>query len=54
VRITEVLHEANQDSQLTSAFTNLRTAERCQDPNAPPATMPGGATNLGAIFVMSR
>jgi hypothetical protein len=50
VRITERLHEVNQDAESTSAITNLR----CENPNALLATSLANATNLGAIFVMWR
>jgi hypothetical protein len=47
VRITELLHEVNQDTGFASAFTNLRTGERCEDVNALLAAILAGATNLG-------
>jgi hypothetical protein len=31
VRITEVLHEVNRATGFTSAFTNLRTGEKCEE-----------------------
>ncbi len=33
-RITELLHEVNRVTGFVSAFTNLRTGERCDDVNA--------------------
>jgi hypothetical protein len=47
VRITELLHEVNRATGFVSAFTNLRTGERCDDPNALLATILADATNLG-------
>jgi hypothetical protein len=47
VRIAELLHEVNQDTGFASAFTNLRTGERCEEPNALLATILADATNLG-------
>src|SRR5579859_4906676 len=47
VRITELLHEANQDTGFASAFTNLRTGEQCEDVNALLAAILADATNLG-------
>jgi hypothetical protein len=34
VRITELLHEVNRATGFVSAFTNLRTGERCEDERA--------------------
>jgi TnpA family transposase len=47
VRITEFLHEVNQDTGFASAVTNLRTGERCEDVNALLAAILADATNLG-------
>jgi TnpA family transposase len=47
VRITELLHEANRATHFVSAFTNLRTGERCEDENALLAAILADATNLG-------
>ena len=47
VRITELLHEVNQDTHFASAFTNLRTGELCEDVNALLAAILADATNLG-------
>ncbi|HEY0912100.1 MAG TPA: Tn3 family transposase, partial [Bradyrhizobium sp.] len=47
VRITELLHEVNRATDFASAFTNLRTGERCDDANALLATILADATNLG-------
>ena len=47
VRITELLHEVNRATGLASAFTNLRTGERCHDENALLAAVLADATNLG-------
>lgn len=46
-RITELLHEVNRVSGFASAFTNLRTGERCDDVNALLAAILADATNLG-------
>jgi TnpA family transposase len=46
-RITELLHEVNQAVGFASAFTNLRTGERCEDTNALLAAILADATNLG-------
>lgn len=47
VRITELLHEVNQTTGFASAFTNLRTGERCEDASALLAAILADATNLG-------
>jgi TnpA family transposase len=47
VRITELLHEVNRATGFASAFTNLRTGERCDDENALLAAILADATNLG-------
>jgi TnpA family transposase len=47
VRITELLHEVNRATGFASAFTNLRTGERCEDENALLAAVLADATNLG-------
>ena len=47
VRITELLHEVNGTTGFASAFTNLRTGERCDDVNALLAAILADATNLG-------
>ena len=47
VRITELLHEVNHVTDFASAFTNLRTGERCDDVNALLAAILADATNLG-------
>lgn len=47
VRITELLHEVNSATGFASAFTNLRTGERCEDENALLAAILADATNLG-------
>ena len=47
VRITELLHQVNRATGLASAFTNLRTGERCNDENALLAAILADATNLG-------
>lgn len=47
VRITELLHEVNRATDFASAFTNLRTGERCDDQNALLAAILADATNLG-------
>jgi len=47
VRITELLHEVNQATGFASAFTNLRTGERCDDENVLLAAVLADATNLG-------
>jgi Tn3 transposase DDE domain len=47
VRITELLHEVNRTTGFASAFTNLRTGERCDDENALLAAILADATNLG-------
>jgi TnpA family transposase len=46
-RITELLHEVNRITGFASAFTNLRTGERCDDVNALLAAILADATNLG-------
>ena len=46
-RITEVLHEVNRATGFASAFTNLRTGEKCEDENALLAAILADATNLG-------
>jgi TnpA family transposase len=46
-RITELLHEVNRATGFGSAFTNLRTGERCDDENTLLATVLADATNLG-------
>ena len=46
-RITELLHEVNRVTGFASAFTNLRTGERCDDDNALLAAILADATNLG-------
>ncbi len=46
-RITELLHEVNRVTGFASAFTNLRTGERCDDLNALLAAILADATNLG-------
>lgn len=47
VRITELLHEVNRATGFASAFTNLRTGERCDEENALLAAILADATNLG-------
>jgi len=47
VRITELLHDVNRATGFASAFTNLRTGERCEDENALLAAILADATNLG-------
>jgi hypothetical protein len=47
VRITELLYEVNEATGFASAFTNLRTGERCEDLNALLAAILADATNLG-------
>ena len=47
VRVTELLHEVNRATGFASAFTNLRTGERCDDVNALLAAILADATNLG-------
>jgi len=47
VRITELLHEVNRATVFASAFTNLRTGERCDEENALLAAILADATNLG-------
>jgi Tn3 transposase DDE domain len=47
VRITELLHEVNRATGFASAFTNLRTGERCDDDRALLAAVLADATNLG-------
>lgn len=47
VRITELLHEVNRETGFASAFTNLRTGERCDDESALLAAILADATNLG-------
>ena len=47
VRITELLHEVNRATGFASAFSNLRTGERCDDENALLAAVLADATNLG-------
>ena len=47
VRITELLHEVNRATGFASAFTNLRTGERCEYENALLAAVLADATNLG-------
>jgi TnpA family transposase len=47
VRITELLHEVNRATGFASAFTNMRTGERCDDGNALLAAILADATNLG-------
>lgn len=47
VRVTELLHEVNRATGFASAFTNLRTGERCDDENALLAAVLADATNLG-------
>ena len=46
-RITELLHEVNRVTGFASAFTNLRTGERCDDVNALLAAILADGTNLG-------
>jgi TnpA family transposase len=46
-RITELLYEVNRMTGFASAFTNLRTGERCDDENALLAAILADATNLG-------
>ena len=46
-RITEVLHEVSRMTGFASAFTNLRTGERCENENALLAAILADATNLG-------
>ncbi len=46
-RITELLHEVNRPAGLASAYTNLRTGERCDNENALLAAVLADATNLG-------
>jgi TnpA family transposase len=46
-RITEVLHEVNRATGFASAFTNLRTGEKCDDESALLAAILADATNLG-------
>jgi hypothetical protein len=47
VRATELLHEVNRATGFASAFTNLRTRERCDKENAPLAAILADAPNLG-------
>ena len=47
VRITELLHEVNRATGFATAFTNLRTGERCDEENALLAAILADATNLG-------
>jgi TnpA family transposase len=47
VRITELLHDVNRATGFASAFTNLRTGERCEDESALLAAILADATNLG-------
>ena len=47
VRVTELLHEVNRATGFASAFTNLRTGERCDDVSALLAAILADATNLG-------
>ena len=47
VRITELLHEVNRATGFASAFTNLRTGERCDDDSTLLAAVLADATNLG-------
>jgi hypothetical protein len=46
-RITELLYEVNRMTGFASAFTNLRTGERCDNENALLAAILAHATNLG-------
>ena len=46
-RITEVMHEVSRATGFTTAFTNLRTGERCENENALLATILADASNLG-------
>ena len=45
--ISAALHEVNRITGFASAFTNLRTTERCDDVNALLAAILADATNLG-------
>jgi TnpA family transposase len=47
VRITELLHDVNRATGFVSAFTNIRTGERCDDDSALLAAVLADATNLG-------
>jgi TnpA family transposase len=47
VRITELLHEVNRTTGFATAFTNLRTGERCDNLNGLLATILADASNLG-------
>ena len=47
VRITELLHDVNRATGFVSAFTNMRTGERCDDDSALLAAVLADATNLG-------
>ena len=47
VRITELLHEVGCATGFVSAFTNLRTGERCDDTSALLAAILADASNLG-------
>jgi TnpA family transposase len=47
VRITELLHDVDRATGFASAFTNLRTGERCDDESTLLAAVLADATNLG-------
>src|SRR3984893_15195943 len=47
VRITEVLHEVSRETGFSTAFTNLRTGEACDNENALLAAILADATKLG-------
>ena len=47
VRITELLHEVSRRTGFSTAFTNLRTGESCDNENALLAAILADATNLG-------
>lgn len=47
VRITELLHEVNRQTDFAAAFTNLRTGEVCDNSNALLAVILADGTNLG-------
>jgi hypothetical protein len=53
-RTGELPHEVNQDTGFPSPITNLRTGERCENPNALLATILADAINLRAVLVMWR
>ncbi len=51
VRITELLHEVDHATGFVSAFTNLRTGERCDNTNALLAAILADAGGDGAPFL---